>query len=131
MLVGPGFQTYLLSCRRTSELNASMEEAQAPKAPSTSDANAPSDEFLELKKKLLSRAKKGAGSVAVYIFLQQGITVRFPSHHWVLRVNGSEAVEAENSINCMLHTNVILKRKRWESKVKEKEGFMTGNSFFM
>lgn len=63
------------SCRRDCRTGASLQEASSAAPPSPSAATQAVNEYTELRQKLLSRAKKGSGFLAGYIFLQQGLVV--------------------------------------------------------
>ena len=63
--------------RRCISTGASLQEANPVVSPSSSDSTSPTGEYTVLRDKLLSRAKKGSGFLAVYIFLQQGLVVSF------------------------------------------------------
>jgi hypothetical protein len=52
-----------------------LEEATPVEGRMEGDAAESMEEYSQLKKQLLARAKRGAGFLSLYIFLQQGFVV--------------------------------------------------------
>lgn len=73
ILVWSSSDEFMLSVCRGDD--ASKEEAKPLTYSPTSDAVDGIEEYSQLKLQLLSRSKKGSGFLAVYLFLQQGLTV--------------------------------------------------------